>query len=118
MAVGRMVTFGYGKDALRDEIAKCDVLCANCHRMVHYTPPKEERRQWVHDRKRDAGCDRCDKSNPAYLDYHHVGDEKEATVAELTANGRSKERIRTEIERCLVLCANCHRKEHYDLSSP
>lgn len=114
MAVGQMVTFGYGRDALRDEIAKCEVLCANCHRNVHYTPPKKECRRWTLEQKREMGCNQCDESDPACLDFHHVTDTKEATVAKLLANDRSKERIRSEIERCRVLCANCHRKEHHD----
>lgn len=109
-----MVTFGYGKDALRPEMAKCDVLCANCHRIVHYTSPEQDRRRWIHDEKRDEGCDRCGESNPACLDFHHFGDEKDATVARLVSDKRSKECIRAEIERCRVLCANCHRKEHSD----
>ena len=115
MAVGRMVTFGYGKKALRNEIQKCTVLCANCHRIAHSTPPKRELRQWIHNQKRDAGgCERCAESNPACLVFHHTSDRKEASVATLVSNNRAKERIRAEIERCCVLCANCHRKEHYD----
>ncbi|MDF9747757.1 homing endonuclease associated repeat-containing protein [Natrinema salsiterrestre] len=118
MAVGRMVTFGYGKDALRNEMEKCDVLCANCHRSLHYSQPEQGRRQWIHDLKRDTGCDRCDVSDPACLDFHHHGDRKGATVAKLVSNGQPKDRIRTEIDRCCVLCANCHRKEHYDPPAP
>lgn len=114
MAVGRMVTFGYGKDALREEIAKCEVLCANCHRTVHHTPPTQERRRWVHAQKRETGCTRCGEWNPACLDYHHDGEEKGASVAKLIADGQSKARIRIEIDRCRVLCANCHRTEHHD----
>jgi len=118
MAVGRMVTFGYGKDALRDEIKRCIVLCANCHRKEHYEPPQCERRRWVHDRKRAiGGCERCMESDPACLDFHHKEDEKESTIARLVSDDRTKERIHTEIERCSVLCANCHRTEHADLSS-
>ncbi|TYL39724.1 hypothetical protein CV102_05420 [Natronococcus pandeyae] len=115
MAVGRMVTFGYGTEALRAEIAKCIVLCANCHRIVHHEPPERELRKWAHDRKRRHGCDRCRESNPACLDFHHEAETKEATVARLISDDRTKERIRTEIERCRVLCANCHRKAHADV---
>ncbi|WP_323172784.1 homing endonuclease associated repeat-containing protein [Natrialba sp. PRR66] len=112
MAVGRMVTFGYGKDELRNEIKKCVVVCANCHRTIHYDPPKRKLRKWVAEQKRAAGCNQCSTSDPARLDFHHVSDEKETTVATLISDDRSKDRIRSEIDRCRVLCANCHRKEH------
>ncbi|RQH00965.1 homing endonuclease associated repeat-containing protein [Natrarchaeobius oligotrophus] len=114
MAVSRMVTFGYGKDALREEIKNCKVLCANCHRRLHYSSPERELRRWVHDRKRDAGCRRCAESDPECLDFHHPGDTKEATVSELVSESKPKQRVSLETERCLVLCANCHRKEHHD----
>jgi 5-methylcytosine-specific restriction endonuclease McrA len=29
---------GWGKDRLLKEIAKCDVLCSNCHRKKHISP--------------------------------------------------------------------------------
>jgi len=32
----------------------------------------------------------------------------------MVVNGYSKASIREEIERCIVLCANCHRLEHHD----
>ncbi|APX98273.1 homing endonuclease associated repeat-containing protein [Natronorubrum daqingense] len=114
MAVGRMVTFGYGKDALRAEITKCVVLCANCHRKEHFRTLTRPLQRWVHSQKHiSGGCKRCVEDDPACLDYHHNSGNKRATVAALVAANRSKQRIRTEIERCVVLCANCHRIEHY-----
>lgn len=41
MEVGTMVSEGYSIDMIEAEIAKCDVLCSNCHRIRHY----EERNQ-------------------------------------------------------------------------
>ncbi len=114
MAVGKMVTYGYGKERLRDEIEKCVVLCANCHRKTHYVQPTRERRQWIHYRKRERGCTRCEESDPGCLDYHHDDATKVASVTKLVADDRPKARIRAEIERCRVLCANCHRTEHYE----
>lgn len=38
MAVGKMVRMGYSWNTIRDEMDKCDVLCSNCHRKVHYRP--------------------------------------------------------------------------------
>jgi len=39
MAVGEMVTYGYSRNRIQDEIEKCSVLCANCHRKEHYQTP-------------------------------------------------------------------------------
>lgn len=34
--VGYMVSNGYGRDTIMKEIEKCDPVCANCHRRIHY----------------------------------------------------------------------------------
>jgi hypothetical protein len=33
--ISHMATRGYGIKAIRAEIAKCDLVCANCHRKIH-----------------------------------------------------------------------------------
>ena len=126
MAITRMVTFGYGKESLREEMDKCEVLCANCHRKEHYEEFCSDYgggsravddgglRTWLHQYKRASdGCTQCPETNPVCLDFHHDGDEKRETVANMISDRRPKDVIREEIERCTVLCANCHRKEHY-----
>lgn len=35
-------------------------------------------------------------------------------VGKMVAFGYSRDRIENEIKKRLLLCANCHRKEHYD----
>lgn len=115
MDVGTMITYGYGRDSLRTEIEKCVVLCANCHRKMHYTPPSKALRKWVYGIK-DArgGCRRCEEDHLACLDFHHETDPKVDTIARMLANGRPREEIREEISKCIVLCANCHRLLHHD----
>lgn len=132
LGVGKMVNRMYAKDRITEEMRKCEVLCTNCHRKRHYgrsvddpgraTGEESEAatslesmtgRAWLHEYKRRTdGCTRCDEDDPICLDFHHVEDEKLDSVSKLVTYDRPKDVVRTEIDRCEVLCANCHRKEH------
>lgn len=39
-AVSKMVAEGYSIVRIEQEIKKCDILCANCHRKVHFRKGK------------------------------------------------------------------------------
>lgn len=119
MDVGTMVTHGYGKAALREEIETCAVLCANCHRLEHHTPPTDELRAWVFERKQErGGCSRCGEAGPACLEFHHIDGEKDATIARLVADGRPRTVIEAEMAKCELVCANCHRQMHFEPPNP
>lgn len=47
----------------------------------------------------------------AAFDFHHDGDEKDSSPSYVIAGG-SASVIATELARCVLLCANCHRIEH------
>lgn len=85
---------------------------------------KEDRREmlraWLHEYKREhCQCRRCDANHPACLDFHHVdSDAKELGVSQMISYGYAVESLREEIENCVVLCSNCHRKEHYRVPDP
>lgn len=63
--------------------------------------------------KGDRGCLFCPEDNPKCLDWHHKDKStKIESVAVLIANKVPEKVIENEIEKCVVLCANCHRKLH------
>jgi hypothetical protein len=71
-------------------------------------------RSWVNELKADAGCRRCGESDAACLDYHHRdGVGKEMNVSQMVSYGYAFDELREEVAKCDVLCANCHRKEHF-----
>ena len=120
-AIGEMITHGHGRESLRAEMEKCVVLCANCHRREHGEVPanpetkREKQRVWLADYQREiGGCQRCSETDPRSLVFHHSG-EKRTTVARLVARSASQAELRAEVEQCVVLCSNCHRKEHVEL---
>lgn len=60
-------------------------------------------------------CVKCGFDKSVYaLDFHHIESEnKFASISELIQQGYSYERIDNEIDKCELLCANCHRIEEY-----
>lgn len=61
--------------------------------------------------KTERGCRRCGEKNPWCLDLHHI-DPADKTTEVSKLKGTNQTQIDAEIEKCEVLCANCHRIEH------
>lgn len=136
LGVSQMVNHGYSKARIRSEMENCIVLCANCHRLEHFTGPEPtalphpvviernnsieggalrtaSRRTWLHAYKQNlGGCSRCPVENPVCIDLHHRG-EKTMAVSKMLADGRSLTAVKAEIDACVPLCVNCHRVEHH-----
>lgn len=56
-----------------------------------------------------CGYNRCNSS----MDLHHVDpSEKEYAFRDVMANPKSVEKMMPELEKCMLLCANCHREYH------
>ena len=72
-------------------------------------------KKWFEEFKTTLKCIKCDENHPACLDFHHRDPStKEYTVSFMLGGTFSIESIKNEIEKCDILCANCHRKLHYD----
>lgn len=73
-------------------------------------------REWWRGFKATLSCVRCGESHPACLDFHHRDPaEKDTTLQQMFIRGYSKERVLAEVAKCDVLCANCHRKHHWEI---
>jgi hypothetical protein len=67
--------------------------------------------------KRTLKCTKCEQNHPAALDFHHIDpSEKENLVSKLVSNGCFAAAME-EVQKCIVLCANCHRIHHYEENS-
>jgi hypothetical protein len=74
-----------------------------------------EVREWFSDFKSELYCVECGESHPSCLQFHHMDKKsKEFDISRMVQQGYSIERILSEIEKCVVLCANCHFKIHYN----
>jgi len=66
----------------------------------------------VQEYKTEHPCS-CGEGHPAALDFHHREDDKEINIADAVRSGWSVKRLMIELQKCDVICANCHRKLHF-----
>ena len=105
------------------EAEKCDLLCANCHRSRHASekgPLRHEKiaRERLERKKRAVFlmgglCQTCGRAGPPSLfEFHH----KDASTKSfgISEDGilRSWAAVVSELAKCVMLCANCHREVH------
>lgn len=75
----------------------------------------QERKNWFNEYKSKQVCSKCPENHPGCLDFHHTNpEEKEMEVTMMLSGKWSLDRIKKEIEKCIVLCSNCHRKLHWE----
>ena len=66
--------------------------------------------------RKGGKCERCGYcSCEGALQFHHIDPtEKEFTVASVNFGGTfNMESLLKEVDKCVLLCANCHAEEHY-----
>lgn len=72
---------------------------------------RSENSEKIRSIKQQQGCIYCGESDVACLDFHHkTSDDKEFGISGNTH--RTWKYIEAEIAKCVVICANCHRKLH------
>lgn len=97
--------------------------CKNCSR-IRLNKWTASNRQHVNDKSRDRTkgnkikaieykggvCEICNGNyHPAAFDFHHI-ETKDSEISKLLS--RKWENIMPEVEKCKLLCSNCHRTLH------
>ena len=70
---------------------------------------KSKARSFVLDYLKVNPCTDCGYTNPIALEFDHVIGTKRADVSAMVSDALSVEAIAAEIQKCQVVCANCHR---------
>ncbi len=95
---------------------------AACRRWYNADPQRkvkvQERRRALQARTRDYiqqykaehPCVDCGEADPVVLEFDHVRGEKKCNVANLVGKCWGLGRVREEIAKCEIRCANCHRR--------
>lgn len=89
--------------------------CKECH--SGYMKAKyQENKDIVGEIKSQKGCAKCGDTRPYVLDFHHTDPStKVEKISRMVSNNYSMNNpiLLNEIDKCVVLCANCHREWHY-----
>lgn len=118
---------------LENELAKCVVLCRNCHALFHHEHrepipvptvgtrayrrynQKIKVKHFLIEYKELRGCFVCGNKNPIVLEFHHRDRaDKSFSIARAYSSGGSIATISQELLKCEVVCSCCHVKIHAD----
>jgi len=57
-----------------------------------------------------VGCEVCGEKNPLVLEFDHINPaDKSGEMAQMISKGTSLDKLLDELEKCRIVCANCHR---------
>lgn len=125
----------YNYEGMLNEAKKTQLRCANCHSIktkvtISHDKIDEENnkkstefcrkyrknaRDYVNNFKINSnGCSDCkwfDITNLQVLHFDHIDEnKKQHNISRLVSSGSNLKLIQMEIEKCRLLCGNCHRK--------
>jgi hypothetical protein len=96
------------------EVAKCDLVCANCHRIrtetrrVKTLDPRKRAFNLKIEALKSAPCTDCGKTfAPQAMEFDHVLGEKVKSISLMHDSPWAK--VQIELAKCQLVCACCHR---------
>ena len=109
------------KDGLQPACKSCMNISYKASRgkkQEHYNAVCNNRRlaltQKIREWKEERGCCLCDEKFGPCLELHHT-DVSDKDFDPSEASNKSWSAFLKEAEKCVVVCANCHRKVHHGI---
>ncbi len=73
---------------------------------------KDELQRYLLEYLSNKCCAKCGETDPVVLEFDHINpSEKSFGIARAISDGLAWQKILAEINKCQVLCANCHKKK-------
>lgn len=71
-------------------------------------------KNYIVDYLKNNPCIDCGEADLRCLEFDHVKDVKFKNISQIVVDNNSLDKLKVEIEKCEVRCANCHRKRTSD----
>jgi hypothetical protein len=107
---------------IKKELLKCDLYCQNCHQEYHdvvgQISNRRNNKKIYFEYVGESSCSVCgyDKC-PSSLNFHHKYDKLfniSVTTSKICSINDLSDKIQNELDKCDILCRNCHSVEHSD----
>ena len=114
---------GYRWSVILKEIEKCELLCGNCHQEYHYID-NSNGIEWRNNKKlfldyKGTECESCGYDEyQGSLVFHHIFPENKSFVINknrIRYIDELDKYIKDELDKCQLLCHNCHHEKHIDV---
>ena len=123
--MSRLLQGGYRWSIIKEELDKCILLCSNCHQEHHFnernSDDDRQKSKRVYLKYKNNSCEECGYNKcQASLTFHHI----DPSIKDIQFSNLNKridniydleENIKSELDKCILLCYNCHREKHTDL---
>jgi Trp operon repressor len=121
--INRLLSYRWS--IIEKEVKKCMLLCGNCHIKLHHHED-DTLNKWKNNKKIFLefkginGCEKCGYNDcNESLNFHHVKGNKEFMIGKINIQFNNihelSEKIENELNKCIILCKNCHTLEHSDI---
>ena len=81
----------------------------------HNKNNRKKQREFVQDLKKGKCCSRCGwNEHPCALDFHHIDASTKYKDIAMMTQTHSIKKLQEEIDKCILVCANCHRILHHE----
>jgi hypothetical protein len=85
------------------------------HHVDNVVARNKSRTRELQELKRQLGCALCEEKEPVCIDFHHLDPTTKDERISVILNAGSQQAFESEIQKCVPLCSNCHRKVHAGL---
>lgn len=76
---------------------------------------RQEVKLWYNAIKAKLFCEGCGFNHPAALNFHHLDPStKYKSISEMVRDAHTPASIQAEMDKCAILCANCHLILHWE----
>ena len=73
---------------------------------------RADRLQKYYDLKSRMSCSICGENDPVAIEFHHLDPSIKENHMNRMARDHCWDRVIEELEKCIPLCSNCHKKVH------